>query len=74
LPFGVEGVIMARTTSPIDVTTITALATEGQRNKDVRRQAYRSRLLADTMRPADADKFIALMAAIIRRLTVTAAL
>lgn len=65
---------MARTISPIDITTITALATEGQRNMDLRRQAYWSRLLADTMRPADADKFIALMAAIVRRQTVTAAL
>ena len=65
---------MASTTSPIDVTRITALAIEGQGNKDVRRQAYLSRLLADTMRPADADKFTALMAAIVRRLTVTAAL
>ena len=73
-PVGVKGAIMARTSSPIDVTTITALATEDQRNKDVRRKAYWSRLLADTMRLADAGKRSALMAAIVRRLTVTAAL
>lgn len=65
---------MAPTTSPIDIPTITALATEGQHEMDIRRQAYWSRLLADTMCPADADKFIALMPAIVRRLTVTAAL
>ena len=65
---------MARTTNPIDITTITALGTEGQRDKDLRRQAYWSRLLADTMRLADAGKRIALMAAIVRRLTATAAL
>ena len=61
-------------TGPIDIITITTLATEGQCNKDVRRQAYWSRLLADTTRQADADARIALMAAIVRRLTVTAAL
>jgi len=60
--------------TPDGALPVTALITEAQRNKDVRRQAYWSRLLADTMRPADADKFIALMAAIVRRLTVTAAL
>ena len=60
--------------TPDGALPVTALITQAQRNKDVRRQAYRSRLLADTMRPADADKFIALMAAIVRRLTVTAAL
>ena len=73
-PVGVKGAIMARTSSPIDVTTITALATEDQRNKDVRRKAYWSRLLADTMRLADAGKRIALMALIVKRLTATAAL
>ena len=65
---------MASTTSPIDVTTITALATEDQRDKDVRSRAYWSRLLADTMRLADAGKRIALMTVIVKRLTVTAAL
>ena len=65
---------MARTSSPIDVTTITALATEDQRNKDVRKQAHWPRLLADTMRQADAGKRMSLIAAIIQRLIVTAAL
>ncbi len=65
---------MAPTTSPIDVTTITALVTEDVRDKDVRRQADWPRLLADTMRQADAGKRIALMAVIVKRLTVTAAL
>ena len=65
---------MARTTSPIDITTITALASEGQCDKDLRRKTYWSRLLAGQMRQADADARSALMAAIVRRLTVTAAL
>ncbi len=65
---------MARTTSPIDITTITALATEGQRNMNMRRKTYWSRLLADTMRLADAGKRRAVMVAIVRRLTVTATL
>jgi hypothetical protein len=66
--------IMAPTTSPIDVTTITALAIEGQRNMDVRRKLYWSRVRAGQMRQADADARIALIASIARHLTVTAAL
>jgi hypothetical protein len=65
---------MARTTSPIDITTTIALATEHHRVKDARRQAHWSRLLAGQMRQADADALIALMAATILRLTATAAL
>ena len=65
---------MASTTNPIDITTLTALAIEGQREKDLRRQAYWSRLLADTMRLADAGKRSAVMQAIVKRLTVMAAL
>ena len=66
--------MMARTTSPIDITTITALATEGQRDLDVRRQAYCSRVRAGQMRQADTDARTALTQVIIRHLTVTATL
>lgn len=65
---------MARTISPIDITTISALATEGQCDKDLRRQAYWPRVRAGQMRQADADAHSALMATIVRRLTVTVAL
>ena len=53
---------------------ITALIAEAQRELDMRRQVYWSRVRAGKMRQVDADKRIALMAAIVKRLTVTAAL
>ena len=53
---------------------VTALITEAQRDLDLRRQFYWARVRAGQMRQADADKRIALMAAIVKRLTVTAAL
>ena len=65
---------MANTTSPIGATTVVALIAEAQRELDLRRQVYWSRVRAGQMRQADADKRIALMQAIVRRLTVTAAL
>ena len=40
----------------------------------MRKQVYWARVRAGQMRQADADKRIALMAAIVKRLTVTAAL
>ena len=52
----------------------TALIAEAQRELDMRRQVYWSRVRAGKMRQDDADKRIALMAAIVKRLTVTAAL
>ncbi len=53
---------------------VTALIAEAQRELDIRRQVYWSRVRAGKMRQADADKGIALMAAIVKRLTVTVAL
>ena len=53
---------------------VTALVAEAQRELDMRRQVYWSRVRAGQMRQADADARIALMAAIVRRLTVTATL
>ena len=53
---------------------VTALIAEAQRELDMRRQNYWARVRAGKMRQADADKRIALMAAIVKRLTVTAAL
>ena len=53
---------------------VTALITEAQRELDMRRQVYWTRVRAGKMRQDEADKRIALMAAIVRRLTVTAAL
>ena len=53
---------------------VTALIAEAQRELDMRHQYYWSRVRAGKMRQADADRRIALMAAIVRRLTVTAAL
>ena len=53
---------------------VTALIAEAQRELDLRKQVYWSRVRAGKMRQADADKRIALMQAIVRRLTVTAAL
>ena len=73
LPVGVEGATMANTT-PSGPFPITALIIEAQRELDLRRQFYWSRVRAGKMRQDVADKRIALMAAIVRRLTVTAAL
>ena len=53
---------------------VTALIAEAQRELDLRRQFYWARVRAGQMRQADADARIALMAAIVKRLTVTAAL
>jgi len=53
---------------------VSALIAEAQRELDLRRQVYWSRVRAGQMRQADADKRISLMQAIIRRLTVTATL
>ena len=53
---------------------VTALIAEAQRELDMRRQVYWASVRAGTMRQADADKRIALMQAIVRRLTATAAL
>ena len=53
---------------------VTALIAEAQRELDLRRQFYWSRVRARKMRQDEADKRIALMAAIVKRLTVTAAL
>ena len=64
---------MARIT-PDGALPITALIAEAQRELDMRRQVYWSRVRAGQMRPDDADKRIALMAAIVKRLTVPAAL
>ena len=59
---------------PNGVMPITALIAEARRELDMRRQIYWSRVRAGKMRQDDADKRIALMAAIVKRLTVTAAL
>ena len=64
---------MAHITSS-DSIPVTALIAEAQRELDLRRQHYWTRVRAGTMRQADADRRIALMAAIVKRLTVTAAL
>ena len=64
---------MANTT-PVGPFPITALIVEAQRELDMRRQFYWSRVRAGKMRQDEADKRIALMAAIVKRLTVTAAL
>ncbi len=60
--------------NPDGALPITALIAQAQRELDLRRQVYWSRVRAGKMRQADADKRIALMAAIVKRLTVTAAL
>ena len=60
--------------TPDGALPITALIAEAQRELDLRRQFYWARVRAGKMRQADADKRIALMAAIVKRLTVTAAL
>ena len=60
--------------TPTGTIPVTALITEAQRELDMRRQVYWSRVRAGKMRQDEADKRIALMAAIVKRLTVTAAL
>ena len=72
-PVGVEGAIMAQII-PFGAIPVTALIAEAQRELDIRKQVYWARVRAGQMRQADADKRIALMAAIVKRLTVTAAL
>ena len=59
---------------PIGAITVAALIAEAQRELDMRRQVYWANVRAGTMRQTDADRRIALMAAIVKRLTVTAAL
>ena len=59
---------------PNGVMPITALIAEAQRELDMRRQFYWSRVRAGRMRQDEADKRITLMQAIVKRLTVTAAL
>ena len=58
---------------PIGTIPVTALITEAQRELDLRRQHYWTRVRAGTMRQDAGDRRIALMAAIVKRLTVTAA-
>ena len=60
--------------TPSGVIPVTALIAEAQRELDLRRQIYWSCVRAGKMRQDDADRRIALMAAIVKRLTVTAAL
>ena len=60
--------------TPDGALPISALIAEAQRELDMRRQHYWARVRAGKMRQADADKRIALMAAIVKRLTVTGAL
>jgi len=59
---------------PIGTIPVGALIIEAQRELDMRRQVYWVSVRAGSMRQADADKRIALMAAIVKRLTITAAL
>ena len=59
---------------PFGAIPVTALIAEAQRELDMRKHVYWTRVRAGQMRQADADKRIALMAAIVKRLTVTAAL
>ena len=70
---GVEGTVMAQIT-PIGTISVAFLIAEAQRELDMRRQVYWSRVRAGKMRQDEADKRIALMQAIVKRLTVTAAL
>ena len=60
--------------TPNGTIPISALIAEAQRELDIRRQVYWSRVRAGQMRQADADQRIALMQAIVKRLTVTVAL
>ena len=73
LPVGAEGMIMAQII-PLGKIPVAALITEAQRELDMRTQVYWSLVRAGKMRQDEADRRIALMAAIVRRLTVTAAL
>ena len=70
---GGKGVAMAQIT-PNGAIPVTALIAEAQRELDMRRQVYWSRVRAGQMRQDEADKRIALMQAILKRLTITAAL
>ena len=72
-PVGAKGAIMAQII-PSGAHPVTALIAEAQRELDMRRQVYWSRVRAGKMRQDEADTRIALMAAIVKRLTVTAAL
>ena len=54
--------------------TVAELITEAQRELELRRQFYWRRVRASQMRREDADRRIALMEAIVKRLTATAAL
>ena len=54
--------------------SIQELIIEADRELALRRQYYWSRVRAGRMRQADADRRIALMEAIVKRLTVTAAI
>jgi hypothetical protein len=54
--------------------SVKALIAEAQRELDLRRQFYWTRVRAGKMRQDEADRRIALMEAIVKRLTVTAAL
>ena len=60
--------------TPDGAIPVTALIAEAQCELDMRRQVYLARVRAGKMRQADAYMRIALMAAIVKRLTVTAAL
>ncbi len=60
--------------TPSGTIPVTALIAEAQRELDLRRQFYWSRVRAGKMRQNEADRRIALMAAIVKRLTATAAL
>ena len=53
---------------------VTALIVEAQRELDMRPQFYWSSVRAGKMRQDEAERRIALMQAIVQRLTVTAAL
>ena len=53
---------------------VTALIIEAQRELDLRRQVYWTRVRAGKMPRHEAERRIALMEAIVKRLTVTAAL
>jgi hypothetical protein len=54
--------------------TIEDLIAEARRELELRRQYYWKRIRAGTMRADDAEKRIALMEAIVKRLTATAAI
>jgi len=70
---GVEGAIMALII-PFAAISVAALTAEAQRELDMRRQVYWASVRAGTMRQAEADRRIALMASIVWRPTMTAAL